>query len=85
MQNTAGGGGGGANPYTPTALQFLAIRTLRRMFSDKAFPRALGRSEALVTRMPEPRVSGCSDFQGIPLTNYIAEFFSVLVWAQFHQ
>ena len=29
--------------------QFLAIRTLRRMFSYKEFPRALGRSEALVT------------------------------------
>ena len=30
---------------------FLAIRTPRRMFSYREFPRALGRSEALVTRM----------------------------------
>ena len=30
---------------------FLAIRTLRRMFSYIELPRALGRSEALVTRM----------------------------------
>ena len=29
---------------------FLAIRTLRRMFSDIEFPRTLGRLEALVTR-----------------------------------
>ena len=28
------------------------MRTLRRMFSYMKFPRALGRSEALVTRMP---------------------------------
>ena len=31
--------------------QFLAARTLRRMFSYIEFPRALGRSKALVTRM----------------------------------
>ena len=32
-------------------VQCLAIRTLRRMFSYIELPRALGRSEALVTRM----------------------------------
>ena len=31
--------------------QFSAIRTLRRMFTCIEFPRALGRSEAVVTRM----------------------------------
>ena len=31
--------------------KFLAMRTVRRMLSYTEFPRALGRSEALVTRM----------------------------------
>ena len=31
--------------------QFLSMKTLRRMFSFIEFPRALGRSEALVMRM----------------------------------
>ena len=69
MQNTAGGGGGGRtltplHPYTPAIFGYKNPTThvLRQSVS-----------EALVTRMmPEPRVSGCSDFQGIPLTNYIA-------------
>ena len=37
-------------PYSSNS-QFLAIRTLRRMFLYTEFPRALGRSKALVTRM----------------------------------
>ena len=36
--------------------KFLAVRTLQRMFCYAEFPRALGRPEALVTRMTECRV-----------------------------